>query len=72
MNKKAIEHFDVIDDRTLENVLGGGFGWGAALAGLFGGLAASPTLEDLNGKKLPKPSSCSLYGIGGTPNTCNF
>ena len=43
------------------------------ISGLLGGLAPSPTLDQLNGKwpiiHLSKP--CSPYGIVGTPNSCN-
>ena len=43
------------------------------ISGLLGGLAPSPTLDQLNGKwpiiHLSKP--CSPYGIGGTLNSCN-
>jgi len=42
-------------------------------SGLLGGLAPSPTLDQLNGKwpiiHFSKP--CGPYGIGGTPNSCN-
>ena len=43
------------------------------ISGLLGGLAPSPTLDQLNGKwPIIHPSKpCSPYGIGGTPNSCN-
>ncbi|MFU2206824.1 ComC/BlpC family peptide pheromone/bacteriocin [Streptococcus pluranimalium] len=71
MNIELFTGFEEMETETLAE-LTGGFGWGDALAGLFGGLAPSPTLDQLNGKKLPKPRSCSPYGTGGTPNACNF
>ncbi|KHD39641.1 ComC/BlpC family peptide pheromone/bacteriocin [Streptococcus uberis] len=52
------------------SLITGGRNLGAALQGLFGGFANSPTLEQLNGTKLPKPKSCSPYGTGGTSNAC--
>ena len=43
------------------------------LSGLLGGLALSPTLDQLNGKWpiIPPSKPCSPYGIGEAPNSCN-
>lgn len=43
------------------------------ISGLLGGLAPSPTLDQLNGKWpiIHFSKSCSPYGIGGTLNSCN-
>ena len=70
---KGVKKFEVMADTTLANVKGGWRGWGEALAGLLGGLATSPTLDQLNGKwPIRRPSKmCSPYGTGGTPNSCN-
>lgn len=58
-----------LNEQDLSLIMGGR-NLGAALQGLFGGFANWPTLEQLNGTKLPKPKSCSPYGTGGTPNAC--
>ena len=61
---------EVMDTEMLAKVEGG---FGDMLSGLLGGLAPSPTLDQLNGKwPIRHPSKpCSPYGIGGTPNSCN-
>ncbi|CAM4054571.1 bacteriocin leader domain-containing protein [Streptococcus penaeicida] len=61
--------FKKMNEKDLSVIIGGG-NIGAALQGLFGGFTNSPSLEQLNGVKLPKPRSCSPYGTGGTPNAC--
>ena len=70
MNLKMMEQFEIMDTDMLAKVEGG---WGDMLSGLLGGLAPSPTLDQLNGKwpiiHFSKP--CSPYGIGETPNSCN-
>ncbi len=65
-----MEQFEIMDTDMLAKVEGG---WGDMLSGLLGGLAPSPTLDQLNGKwPIRHPSKpCSPYGIGGTPNSCN-
>ena len=70
MNTKMMEQFEIMDTDMLAKVEGG---WGDMLSGLLGGLAPSPTLDQLNGKwPIRHPSKpCSPYGIGGTPNSCN-
>ena len=70
MNTKMMSQFEIIDTDMLAKVEGG---WGDMLSGLLGGLAPSPTLDQLNGKwPIRHPSKpCSPYGIGGTPNSCN-
>ena len=73
MNTKMMEQFEMMDTEKLAKVEGGFGGWGDMISGLLGGLALSPTLDQLNGKwsiiHLSKP--CSPYGIGGTSNSCN-
>lgn len=73
MNTKMMEQFEVMDTEMLAKVEGGFGGWGDMISGLLGGLAPSPTLDQLNGKwpiiHFSKP--CGPYGIGGTPNSCN-
>ena len=65
-----MEQFEIMNTDMLAKVEGG---WGDMIAGLLGGLAPSPTLDQLNGKwpiiHFSKP--CSPYGIGETPNSCN-
>ena len=70
MNTKMMEQFEIMDTDMLAKVEGG---FGDMLSGLLGGLAPSPTLDQLNGKwPIRHPSKpCSPYGIGGTPNSCN-
>ena len=70
---KTLEEFETLTDAQLSVIEGGGSSWGDALAGLLGGLAPSPTLDQLNGKwPVRHPSkTCSPYGTGGTPNACN-
>lgn len=70
MNTKMLSQLEVMDAEMLAKVEGG---WGDMLSGLLGGLAPSPTLDQLNGKwPIRHPSKpCSPYGIGGTPNSCN-
>nr|WP_025171748.1 bacteriocin class II family protein [uncultured Streptococcus sp.] len=70
MDTKMMEQFEIMDTDMLAKVEGG---WGDMLSGLLGGLAPSPTLDQLNGKwPIRHPSKpCSPYGIGGTPNSCN-
>ena len=65
-----MEQFEIMDTDMLAKVEGG---WGDMLSGLLGGLAPSPTLDQLKGKwPIRHPSKpCSPYGIGGTPNSCN-
>lgn len=73
MNTTSLEQFVTLNSTDLAAVEGGWGGWGDALAGLLGGFAPSPTLDQLNGKwpiRKP-PKSCSPYGTGGTPNFCN-
>jgi len=69
----AIQDVSMTDTDMLAKVEGGFGGWGDMIAGLLGGLAPSPTLDQLNGKwpiiHFSKP--CGPYGIGGTPNSCN-
>ncbi len=73
MNTKTMSQFEMMDTEMLAKVEGGFGGWGDMLSRLLGGLAPSPTLDQLNGKwsiiHLSKP--CSPYGIGETPNSCN-
>ena len=73
MNIKMMEQFEIMDTDMLACVEGGFGGWGDMLSALLGGLALSPTLDQLNGKwpiiHFSKP--CSPYGIVGTPNSCN-
>ncbi|MQP97179.1 ComC/BlpC family leader-containing pheromone/bacteriocin [Streptococcus mitis] len=73
MNTKTMSQFEMMDNEMLAKVEGGFGGWGDMVAGLLGGLAPSPTLDQLNGKwpiiHFSKP--CGPYGIGGTPNSCN-
>lgn len=70
MNTKTMSQFEMMDTEMLAKVEGG---FGDMLSGLLGGLAPSPTLDQLNGKwPIRHPSKpCSPYGIGGTPNSCN-
>ncbi|MGZ9814172.1 bacteriocin class II family protein [Streptococcus sp. V913] len=70
MDTKMMEQFEIMDTDMLAKVEGG---WGDMLSGLLGGLAPSPTLDQLNGKwPIRHPSKpCSPYGIGGTLNSCN-
>ncbi|MEZ7599405.1 MULTISPECIES: ComC/BlpC family peptide pheromone/bacteriocin [unclassified Streptococcus] len=70
MNTKMMLQLEVMDTEMLAKVEGG---FGDMLSGLLGGLAPSPTLDQLNGKwPIRHPSKpCSPYGIGGTPNSCN-
>ncbi|MCI7678302.1 MAG: ComC/BlpC family peptide pheromone/bacteriocin [Streptococcus orisratti] len=71
MNTKAFEQFDVTNEVELSSIEGGF--WRELLAGAIGAIdGGGVTLEQLNGIKLPKPCSCSPYGVGGTPNFCNF
>ena len=69
MNTKMMLQLEVMDTEMLAKVEGG---FGDMLSGLLGGLAPSPTLDQLNGKwPIRHPSKpCSPYGIGGTPNSC--
>lgn len=71
MSKKDFIEYKERHEKTLSQIYGG-TGWRSALAGLLGGLAPSPTLDQLNGRypKLPTPRSCSPYGTCGTPNAC--
>lgn len=67
------KHFIPLSNEQLMLVTGSWSGWGAALQGLLGGLAPSPTLDQLNGRwpiRNP-PKACGPYGTGGTPNSCN-
>lgn len=68
-----MENLRELSLEELESI-NGGFGWGDAILGLLGGFAKPPTLEQLNGgaTKNFKAHSCSPYGQGGTPNSCNF
>nr|MBS9401771.1 Blp family class II bacteriocin [Streptococcus oralis] len=50
MNTKMMSQFEIIDTDMLACVEGGFGGWGDMIAGLLGGLAPSPTLDQLNGK----------------------
>ena len=50
MNTKMMEQFEIMDTDMLAKVEGGFGGWGDMLSGLLGGLAPSPTLDQLNGK----------------------
>ena len=70
MNTKMMLQLEVMDTEMLARVEGG---FGDMLSGLLGGLAPSPTLDQLNGKwPIRHPSKpCSPYGIGGTPNSSN-
>ena len=74
-NKKGGIRYEYKNDVTIWN---DGYwdaceGWRDVFSGLLGGLAPSPTLDQLNGKwpiiHFSKP--CGPYGIGGTPNSCN-
>ena len=47
MNTKMMEQFEIMDTEMLAKVEGG---FGDMIAGLLGGLAPSPTLDQLNGK----------------------
>ncbi|MFU2164429.1 ComC/BlpC family leader-containing pheromone/bacteriocin [Streptococcus pluranimalium] len=69
MNTQTISQFEPLDTDLLATVEGGFWGLflGGAISAFDGG---GITLEQLNGKKLPKPRSCSPYGTGGTPNAC--
>ena len=73
MNTKTMSQFEMMDTDMLACAEGGFGGWGDLLSALLGGLAPSPTLDQLNGKwpiiHFSKP--CGPYGIGGTPNSCN-
>lgn len=73
MNTKMMEQFEMMDTEKLAKVEGGFGGWGDMLSGLLGGLALSPTLDQLNGKWpiIPPSKPCSPYGIGEAPNSCN-
>ena len=73
MNTKTMSQFEMMDTEMLAKVEGGFGGWGDVFSSLLGGLAPSPTLDQLNGKwPIIHPSKpCSPYGIGGTPNSCN-
>ncbi|MGT2756552.1 Blp family class II bacteriocin [Streptococcus ovuberis] len=68
MNTKTMERFNTLNAETLATVEGGF--WGLFLGGAISAFDGGPTLEQLNGKKLPTPRSCSPYGTGGTPNAC--
>ena len=50
MNTKMMSQFEIIDTDMLACVEGGFGGWGDMIAGLLGGLAPSPILDQLNGK----------------------
>lgn len=70
MNTQTIAQFDVLDTEMLARVEGG-FPWGLFFGSAIGAFdGGGVTLEQLNGRKLPKPRSCSPYGTGGTPNAC--
>ena len=47
MNTKMMEQFEIMDTDMLAKVEGGFGGWGDMIAGLLGGLAPSPTLDQL-------------------------
>ena len=68
-----MNHFSQLNSLELCQVYGG-YGWADALLGLLGGLAPSPTLDQLNGQDNPNRHlcTCSPYGTGGSPNACNF
>ena len=47
MNTKMMEQFEVMDTEMLAKVEGSFGGWGDMISGLLGGLAPSPTLDQL-------------------------
>ena len=49
MNTKTMSQFEMMDTEILAKVEGGFGGWGDMISGLLGGLAPSPTLDQLNG-----------------------
>ncbi len=47
MDTKMMSQFEIMDADMLAKVEGGFGGWGDMLSGLLGGLAPSPTLDQL-------------------------
>ena len=47
MDTKMMSQFSVMDNEMLAKVEGGFGGWGDMISGLLGGLALSPTLDQL-------------------------
>jgi len=47
MNTKTMSQFEMMDTEMLAKVEGSFGGWGDMLSGLLGGLAPSPTLDQL-------------------------
>ena len=72
MNTKMMEQFEIMDTDMLAKVEGGFGGWGDMLSGLLGGLAPSPTLDQLNGSGLLDIlQNHVVLMVWGTPNSCN-
>lgn len=70
LNKKYKE----LTNEECRTVIGGH--WIGDILGAIGG-AAHPVnpqkvVNQLNGRPAVKPRSCSPYGTGGTPNSCNW
>ncbi|MGT2923793.1 Blp family class II bacteriocin [Streptococcus caviae] len=71
MNTQVFEQFEIMTKEELSKIEGGfgGLFLGGAISAFDGG---GVTLEQLNGIDRSTPKSCSPYGTGGTPNSCNF